>query len=102
MTVHDLSREQLIELKCNYMTELVNEGTFAEVMGRDYDEPDWDDIANADAYVPDDVIFRDCEGIDFVPDDFFCSANLPDYDHEPAGWDLRHGEYEGDQEMLWN
>ena len=41
MDVHDLSRDQLIELKQNYFTELVNEGTFAEVVGRDYDEPSW-------------------------------------------------------------
>lgn len=74
MTVHDLSREQLIELKQRYMTELANEGTFAVVIGRDYDEPSHEDIANADEIVPDDVIFRNYEGVDFVHDDFFCSA----------------------------
>lgn len=74
MDVHDLSRDQLIELKQNYFTELVNEGTFAEVVGRDYDEPSWWDLANADDIVPDDVIFRNYEGIHFVNDDFFCTA----------------------------
>ena len=74
MNVHELSREQLTELKCNYMSELVDEGTFAEIMGRDYDEQSYEDLANADEIIPDDVIFRNYEGVDFVPDDFFCSA----------------------------
>lgn len=74
MDVHDLSRDQLVELKQNYFTELVNEGTFAEVVGRDYDEPSCWDLANADDIVPDDVIFRNYEGTHFVNDDFFCTA----------------------------
>ena len=60
MDVRDLSREQLVELKQHYISELVNEGTFAEVMNRDYDEPSYSDLANAD---------------EIVPDDFFCTAN---------------------------
>lgn len=74
MHVTELSREQLTELKNNYMVELVNEGTFAEVMDRDYDEPSMWDVSHADEIVPDDVIFRQYDGIDFVPDDFFCTA----------------------------
>ena len=74
MHVTELSREQLTELKNNYMIELVNEGTFAEVMDRDYDEPSMWDVAHADEIIPDDVIFRQYDGIDFVPDDFFCIA----------------------------
>lgn len=74
MDVHDLSRDQLIELKQNYFAELVNEGTFAEVVGRDYDEPSWWDLANADDIVPDDVIFRNYECTHFTNDDFFCTA----------------------------
>lgn len=74
MRVTELSREQLIELKGNYMIQLVNEGTFAEVMNRGYDEPDWDDMANADDYVSDNVIFEHYDGIDFSKDDFFCTA----------------------------
>lgn len=33
MTVRELNRDQLHELKQVYYSELVNEGTFAEVMG---------------------------------------------------------------------
>ena len=76
MDVRDLSREQIVELKCNYMTELVNEGSFAEVMGVDYDEPSYWDLANADEIVPDDVIIEHYDGVNFVEDDFFCTATI--------------------------
>ena len=72
MDVRDLNREQLTRLKCHYMAELVNEGTFAEVVGRDYDEPSYYDMAYADEIVPDDVIFDHYEGCDFVEEDFSC------------------------------
>lgn len=68
-----MTRDELTELKGNYLVELANEGRFAEVMGRNYDFPDWDDVLNADKYVPDDVIFREYEGVGFVKDDFFCN-----------------------------
>ena len=71
-SVHDLCRECLEELKIAYMTELVNEGTFAEVMGVDYDEPSGYDISFADELIPDDVVCEHYAGIGFVPDDFFC------------------------------
>ena len=83
MLVQDLNREQLIELKQNYLTMLADSGEFAEITGFDYDEPSYQDLANADELVPDDVIFRNYEGVDFVPEDFFCS---PEY-AELAWWD---------------
>lgn len=75
MDVRDLSREQLTELKENYLTQLADEGSFAEIMDVDYDAPSYWDLANADNIVPDDVIFRAYEGFDFVHDDFFCMTN---------------------------
>ena len=75
MDVLELSREQLIELKQNYLTQLADEGTFAEVLDVDYNEPSYWDLANADEIVPDDVIFKNYEGVCFVNDDFFCTAN---------------------------
>ena len=74
MDVTELTREQLVELKCNYMEMLADEGTFAEVMERDCDEPSYADLAEADDIIPDEVIFRNYEGVYFVDDDFFCSA----------------------------
>lgn len=75
MNVRDLSREQLAELKGNYLCRLADEGTFAEVLDVDYDEPSMGDMENADSIVPDDVIFDEYEGTDFVPDDFFCTCS---------------------------
>ena len=77
MTIHELNRDQLSELKANYLVELANEGTFAEVVGVDYDAPSWGDMANADEIVPDDVIFEQYAGTEFSEDDFFGSA--PDW-----------------------
>lgn len=74
MDVKELSREQLVEVKQHYLTQLADEGNYAEVLGVDYDEPSYYDLANADEIVPDDVIFKNYEGVYFVHDDFFCTA----------------------------
>ena len=70
MKVTELNREQLIQLKQRYLGILVDEGTFAEVLDVDYDEPSYADLANADEIVPDDVVFRHWEGTEFVEEDF--------------------------------
>lgn len=75
MDVLQLSREQLIELKQTYLTQLADEGSYAEILDVDYNEPSYHDLANADNIVPDCVIFKNYEGVDFVNDDFFCTAN---------------------------
>lgn len=74
MRVTELSRDQLVELKQEYLSELADEGCFAEVMDCDYDEPSYWDLANADDIVPDDVVFRLWECTHFTNDDFFCTA----------------------------
>lgn len=56
MTVHELTRSQLSELKQAYLCEL-------------FQNPSWGDLADAED-VPDDVIFEHYSGIEFVPDDF--------------------------------
>ena len=75
MEVRELSKEQMHELKENYLIKLADEGTFAEVVGVDYDAPSYEDLSNADEIIPDDAIFREYEGVDFVPDDFFCTTS---------------------------
>lgn len=70
MNVYDLTRDQLAELKANYLCRLADEGTFAEMLGVDYNEPSWGDLANADEIVPDDVIFEEYAATDFVEEDF--------------------------------
>lgn len=70
MTVHELNREQLIQLKQDYLCQLADCGEFAEIVGVDYDCPSYGDLAAADEIVPDDVIFRIEEATNFVEEDF--------------------------------
>jgi len=72
MTVQELSREQLTELKEHYLVELDNEGTLEEITG--LDAIYYGVLADIDEVVPDEVIFDHYDGIDFVEDDFFCTA----------------------------
>ena len=76
MEVRELSKDQLLELKQNYLSKLADEGSYAEICDVDYNEPSYWDMANADEIVPDDVIFREYEGVHFVMDDFFCTASV--------------------------
>lgn len=80
MNVTELNREQLTFLKQAYMTQLADEGAFAEVFEVDYDEPSYADLANADELVPDDVIFDHYKGTDFVEEDFPVTGPLPEID----------------------
>ena len=84
MTVHELNNEQMTELKQRYLMILADEGTFAEVMGVDYDEPSWGDLANAGELVPDDVVFRQWEDTEFVDEDFSETGPLPGIDFEES------------------
>jgi len=76
MDVRELSKEQMHELKERYLMMLADEGNFADVLNVDYDEPSYGDLLNADEIVPDDIIFAHYEDTYFVPDDFFCTANV--------------------------
>lgn len=65
MTVQELSRDQLIELKQAYITEKndeVGEGT------------SWGELADADELISDKEIFAAYECYSFSNDDFFCTA----------------------------
>lgn len=70
MEVRELNKEQMLELKQNYLTQLADEGSYAEILDCDHDEPSYWDLAHADEIVPDDVVYRAYEGVCFVPDDF--------------------------------
>lgn len=64
MTVHDLNRDQLIELKQNFISLWI-----------DGQEPvSYDVLMDADELIPDETIFETYEGITFTENDFFCSA----------------------------
>ena len=62
MTVRDLSRDQLDELKQAYVTEMVGNPSYMELA----------DASN----VPDGVIYRHYDGVHFCPDDFWGSVTL--------------------------
>ena len=70
MTVYDLSRDQLVELKQNHLEEYLKH--YADPIN---DEIGWADLMRADEIVPDEVIFELYEDTIFTDDDFFCSAN---------------------------
>ena len=63
-TVTDLSREELIELKQDYLIQLANTG--------EIDDPSWAELADADKIVPDEVIIDYWDGVIFTEDDFIC------------------------------
>ena len=73
--VTELSREQLAELKANYLVQLADCGEFAEIVGRDYDAPTYEDMLNADEIISDTDIMNHWEGTMFSDDDFFCTAS---------------------------
>lgn len=70
MEVTELSRDQLTELKGEYLDNWLYENE-----GRDASMGEWID---ADEIVSDDEIFREYEGVDFVNDDFFSTAGMSD------------------------
>ncbi len=63
--VKELSRDQLVELKQNYLTEKYEE----QGEGISYGE-----LAEADDIVSDEEIFEAYAGYSFSDDDFMCSA----------------------------
>ena len=75
---NELTAEELRELKVNYLYQLADSGEFAEIVGRDYDEPSMSDIANVDDILSDEFIIEHYEGVGFVEDDFFCDVAIED------------------------
>lgn len=62
MSVEELSREQLIELKQNYYCNVLNNNA------------SYGELADIDNLVSDEEIFKEYGGIIFTNDDFFCSC----------------------------
>lgn len=70
MKVTELNREQLIQLKQDYLCEIADK--------RNGETPSYYELANADETVTDAEIFDYYAGIHFVPEDF-----SPEYDELP-------------------
>ena len=64
MTVYELNRDQLNELKTSYAIQLQEDCDMS-----------YEELANA-VNIPDDVIFEHYDGITFTEDDFFCSEEV--------------------------
>ncbi len=60
MTVHDLTRDQLIELKQKMLVDMADERG----------DPSWSDMADADNLVTDKQVFKEYDGTEFTQDDF--------------------------------
>ena len=65
-TVYELSREQLAELKQNYLVQMAEETGDEELTTCD--------LAEADSIVSDAAIFEAYDGTIFTDDDFICTA----------------------------
>ena len=74
MTVRELSREELIELKENYMIKLSDENRYAERFGVDWNTPSYGELYKADDLVSDDEVFDEYGGVDFTSEDFYCNS----------------------------
>lgn len=61
MEVKELTRDQIIELKQRMLTE-EKDVSYGELLA-------------ADVIVPDKAVYEHFAGIDFVEDDFFCTAS---------------------------
>lgn len=64
MTVYDLNRDQLVELKQHYLTEQM------DARG---ESPSWGELADADEIISDEEIYDEYAGTIFSPDDFSSS-----------------------------
>ena len=67
MTVYDLNRDQLIELKQRYYIENVNKN------------PSYGELMDIDDLVSDKEVYDEYSHIDFVPEDFFASSSDEEY-----------------------
>lgn len=63
MKVTELNREQLVCLKQQYLCDWYDSFPFEN-------GPSYQELADADKEIPDELVFDYFEGFDFVPDDF--------------------------------
>lgn len=60
MTVRDLDRNQLIELKQNILCDQEENASYGG-------------LADVDELISDEEVFEEYDGVIFTPDDFFCT-----------------------------
>ena len=67
MTVKELTREELQELKVHMLDEFLQEEENRNIS--------YGEIADIDELVTDESVFKEYEHVSFVKDDFFCNAD---------------------------
>lgn len=67
MTVRELTREELQELKINMLDEYLQEEENRNIS--------YGEIADIDELVTDESVFKEYENTSFVKDDFFCNID---------------------------
>lgn len=75
MTVYDLNRDQLIEVKQRMLTERLDERG---------ESPSWGELADADDIISDEEVFAEYGDTEFVPEDF----GIDEYEEYSFGADL--------------
>ena len=65
MTTHEISRDQMYELKLHFLYEEASDAG---------ERISWSQISNADELVPDELMHMLCEGTEFTDDDFYCTV----------------------------
>lgn len=84
-TVKELTREQLIELKQNYLTQKMDEKG---------ESPSYGELAEVNQTITDDEIYAEYDGTMFSDDDFSCSCEpLQPQSIETYIMEVRKGEY---------
>lgn len=67
MTVRELTREELQELKVHMLDEFLQEEENRNIS--------YGEIADIDELVTDESVFKEYENVSFVKDDFFCNVD---------------------------
>lgn len=67
MTIKELSKEELKELKIGMLEEFLQDEENRNIS--------YGEIANIDEYITDEEVFKEYEGTMFSKDDFFCNIH---------------------------
>ena len=111
MTWDELSPEQKHDVKKKYMVRLADKGRFIKIIyGENADEPErgptLGELCDADQLISDEEMKRECEGIEFVAEDFSCSSPSEQWRFTPgfvskwAEYKLTVPQYEADHDRL--
>ena len=71
MYYDDLDDSQKHQLAESYLCLLADCGEYSDVVGVDWDEPSYGELASASDIVPDDILQRYYGDVWFTEDDFF-------------------------------